>query len=467
MLSYDLLIKGALVVDVKNDIEDYMDIGVKNGVITQINKEISGKAKKVLNIKGKVLLPGIVDAHVHVSSLLGGAEGFKMMAKAGVTTAVDLAGPIESVIDYMTQFGAGLNISCLESVRPGYNLEANAARDEIERVVEDALKKGAVGIKIMGGHYPLSPETTATVIKCCNEKKVAVAFHSGSLATKSDLEGFKESVHLSKGNRVHIPHINSYCRGLVKEPLLEMAEIFELLEVNPNIVSCSYLAKINGTSGECLKDKPISEVTQNCLKSRGYTTTKEGLRDAILDGYAKVSLKEDGEIKIISGQRGLDYWENKNTKVTVSFPVNIPAITMSCATFKNKAEKFVVDILSTDGGGIPRNVSLQNAILLVKLGALTLKEMVQKMCYVPAQFYGFKKKGFIEEGADADFTVIDFEKGQPYMAIVNGELIMLDGIVLGEKGVLYTSEHAKINGGISTAVANIKEGFYNFRNKDD
>jgi len=82
----------------------------------------------------------------------------------------------------------------------------------------NVLKKGAVGIKIIGGHYPLTPETTAHVIKCCNEKKVGVAFHCGSLATGSHLNGFKESVQLADGQRLYIPHINGYCRGLVKDP---------------------------------------------------------------------------------------------------------------------------------------------------------------------------------------------------------------------------------------------------------
>ena len=459
-MIYDLIIRDAFVVDAKNNFEDHYDIGIENGKIAEISNRVTAKARNFLNLDGKLVIPGVVDAHVHISSLLGGAEGHRMMAKAGVTTAVDYAGPVESVIEYMLDAGAGLNISCLESVRPEYNLPVDASKKVVENVLREALEKGAVGIKIMGGHYPLTPETTAHVIECCNQKKVAIAFHSGSLATGSNLKGFIETVELSNGLRVYVPHINGYCRGLVKAPQTELAEALEMLEENPNLISSSHLARINGTSADCKNGKPISEVTNNCLRSGGYDTTQTGMRQAIMDGYAKISCKEDGEVKLISGHEGVDYWESQETKATVSFPVNLPDGAITCATAKNTSGDFIIDVLSTDGGGIPRNISIPKALLLVKIGALSMKEMVQKMCFVPAQIYGFSKKGFLEPDADADITVIDYDRGVPYMTIVNGKINMVDGTVLGNKGTFYATEQAKLEKHVPMDISNISEGFY-------
>ena len=46
---------------------------------------------------------------------------------------------------------------------------------------------------------------------------------------------------------------------------------------------------------------------------------------------------------------------------------------------------FVVDAISTDGGCIPRNVTLSVGLSLVKFGALTLSEFVVKTSVNPAR----------------------------------------------------------------------------------
>ncbi|UMZ73755.1 dihydroorotase [Natranaerofaba carboxydovora] len=459
-MIYDLVLKNARIVDYSSQLNDIMDIGIKDNKIIEISRDIITTSKNHIDLSDKIVIPGIIDVHVHISSLLGGPEGHKMMAKSGVTTAIDFAGPLESVIHSLYNKGSGLNIGCLESLRPGYNLSSDADKSQVKEVIDDTLKQGAMGIKIMGGHYPLSKETTKYIFEYCNEKKVIIAFHAGTLSSRSDLRGFREAVELAGDYRVYIPHVNSYCRGMTKEPLDELKELLQELSSNDNIISGSYLAKINATSGYCTNGEPLSKVTQNCLKIGGYDLTKKGLEKAITDGFAMVNAIKNDEKILLKGENGVQYWLDNKTDTTVSFPVNLMDVAYLCATSKDKNDEFIVDMISTDGGGIPRNVSLHQALLLVKFGAFSILDMANKMSYKPAKVFGFENKGFIKEGADADLTVIDYDKNNAYMTIAGGNIIMIDGTVIGEKGTLYTTDFCdKEFGNIKTSKID-RDSFY-------
>ena len=40
-----------------------------------------------------------------------------MMALAGVTTALDMSGPVDSVMDIASEYGVGLNLACLQAAQ--------------------------------------------------------------------------------------------------------------------------------------------------------------------------------------------------------------------------------------------------------------------------------------------------------------------------------------------------------------
>ena len=78
------------------------------------------------------------------------------------------------------------------------------------------------------------------------------------------------------------------------------------------------------------------------------------------------------------------------------------------------------------------------------------------VCENPVKIFGIKDKGFIKKGFDADFTIVDLNKvieikneniqskcgwspfngykfkGMPVATIVNGEIKMKDGKILGD-----------------------------------
>lgn len=96
----DLLLKGGHVIDPKNGINGLMDVAISEGKISQVEKNIpEGEAKKVIDISGLFVTPGLIDMHVHAfhgtsldAYIANGLtslppDGFTF--RAGVTTVVD------------------------------------------------------------------------------------------------------------------------------------------------------------------------------------------------------------------------------------------------------------------------------------------------------------------------------------------------------------------------------------------
>jgi cytosine/adenosine deaminase-related metal-dependent hydrolase len=265
-LKYDLLIKGGHVVDPANRVDEITDIAVKDGLIAAVGPDLDPvDAENTVKADGMLVLPGIVDSHAHVARPKAGGAGYRMLVKAGVTTAVDFEGPMDVIAEEIMTYGCGLNVAVLEGLWPGSGFSSEkATHQQVVAQVQRILDEGSIGVKLLGGHYPLTPETTSSVIEVAAAEGAYVAFHVGSTATGSNILGLEEAVELAAGHPLHIAHVNSYCRGLVDDPLLEIKRALDLLKEAPNVVSESHLASLNGCSGRIGKDGlPQSHVTRN------------------------------------------------------------------------------------------------------------------------------------------------------------------------------------------------------------
>lgn len=96
--NYDLLLQGGRVIDPKNGIDGRMDVGIADGKIARVAPAIpASQARRVANVAGLLVTPGLIDIHVHVyqrpedrslasdSSVQPDAHTFR----SGVTTVVD------------------------------------------------------------------------------------------------------------------------------------------------------------------------------------------------------------------------------------------------------------------------------------------------------------------------------------------------------------------------------------------
>jgi predicted amidohydrolase len=438
---FDVLLKNGWAVDPVAGLNGVADIGVADGRILEIAPDLDpGRAAEVFDVSGAHVVPGIIDLHMHASEWLGGRWGHKMMARVGVTTALDMSGPIGSVMRMLREHGTGLNIACIEAVRPGLTVrDTDPDRDELHNLLRTALRDGAIGIKLLGGHYPLTPEATARAIAVANAGRAYVAFHAGTTERGSNIDGFLQAADLAAGHAVHIAHVNSYCRGAVRPHMQETEEAIATLMAHPNLRSENYLSPLNGTSAKCANGVPESRVTRQCLNVGGFSPTEEGFAAAILAGWAEINVEAGGEVVLATGKPAVAFWRERGTDTTVSFRVNPPEPRLRLTTAKRPDGEFVVDCISTDGGGIPRNVIVEMGLALVHLQALTLGEFVRKTSTNPARILDLANKGRLAVGSDADITVLDLAARQAILSLANGAVIMVRGYVCGRGGRMITT----------------------------
>lgn len=429
---YDFILKNGHVIDPLNHLDGIYDIGVEHGKIARIDSDIPGvQSRAVYDVTGKYVIPGLVDMHTHVAGSVS-PHSHRMLAAAGVTAALDMAGPIDEVLSMARDDGVGLTIASLEQVVPGYNIDSSQpGRAAVQKAVDQALDSGSLGMKALAAVQLLSPDTIHSIFEICNEEGVYVASHCGSTQTGSDINGFLEAVQLAEGLHLHLAHVNTYCRGMIHPDMEEAAQAIDALLRNPQFCSESYLSPFNGNLAICENGVPKTPVCRNCLRMGGYPETQAGLEQAILDGWAMINMPFGGQSTLRSGKEAVDYWKSVNTHVGISFRVNAPGPRYWLATAKRPDGSFVCDGLSTDGGGIPRNFLLSHGLSLVRFGALSWQEFIQKTSISPAAIIGFPQHGSLGLGREANITVVDFEQQNAYMTVSNGKVIYYRGMLCG------------------------------------
>ncbi len=168
--SYDLLLKGAHVIDPKNSISAVRDVAIRAGLIAAVARDIPAtQARKVVDVAGLYLTPGLIDLHAHV---FAGSDGVGLAGqdasiypdafalRVGATTVVDAGSSgrrnfarfKETVIDRArTRVLAFLNICGAGMV--GEAEEQNVADMDAKAAAELAManRDTIIGIKV--AHY--------------------------------------------------------------------------------------------------------------------------------------------------------------------------------------------------------------------------------------------------------------------------------------------------------------------------
>ena len=89
------IFKGGRVVDPKNGVDEKLDILVEDGIVQKIDKNVVDEEAEIVDVSGKVLVPGLIDMHTHLREPGQEAKedflsGSKAAAAGGFTTVATM-----------------------------------------------------------------------------------------------------------------------------------------------------------------------------------------------------------------------------------------------------------------------------------------------------------------------------------------------------------------------------------------
>ena len=95
--TYDLLLRGGHVICPASGLNGVMDVAIRDGKVAAVQTDIlPASAKDVLDVRGRLVLPGMIDTHAHVYKYVSGRFGLDadmVGVQSGVTTVIDQGGP--------------------------------------------------------------------------------------------------------------------------------------------------------------------------------------------------------------------------------------------------------------------------------------------------------------------------------------------------------------------------------------
>ncbi len=95
--TYDLLLRGGHVICPASGLNGVMDVAIRDGRIAAVQTDIlPASARQVLDVRGRLVLPGMIDTHAHCYKYVSGRFGLDadmVGVHSGVTTVIDQGGP--------------------------------------------------------------------------------------------------------------------------------------------------------------------------------------------------------------------------------------------------------------------------------------------------------------------------------------------------------------------------------------
>lgn len=398
-MSFDLAILGGKVVSGKRSFP--ADVFVRNGRITSVlppsKKNIS--AGRVIDARGLLVLPGIIDAHAHFKLKMGPGKytaddftsGSAAAACGGVTTFIDYTGqgPGESPLDGLKariKEAAGRTYTdfSFHCMLTGWNRMRNPAA-----AMASAIKAGAPTFKMFTAYG-------ARGLKAAD----AEIFQALEAARRL---GALICVHAENGDIIDLLTEryavlkNIQALPLSRPPFTETEPVGRLAVFAASTDAPIYFVHLS-TAGSA---EIVGRARAAGLKIMGETCPQYLALDESKfkskDGYLYSCCPP---IRTKSDNAGL--W-----KAAAAGTLQVIA-TDNCSFTRAQKNVWKGDIRKLPMG-MPGAQTLLAAVYTygVKAGKISVERMVEMLCENPARIMGLSgSKGFIRPGADADFALI-------------------------------------------------------------
>ena len=383
-----ILIKNGRVVDPANNLDGISDILIENTKISKAAKNINADADKIIDAAGKIVMPGLVDMHVHLRE--PGREDKETIASA---TKAALHGGVTSMLAMPNTQPAIDSVENVKLLKEIIEKTANAnvfiagtiTKERNGKELTDIAKlkkEGVVAITDDGSSLD-SHELMLEAFKKAKQEKVLVICHSedkslsmggvvnlGLISTRMGLRGISQEAEYKRVKRdielaekadasIHIAHVS--CK--------ESVEIIAKAKKKGIKVTCETAPHYFALSEEAMLGYDTNLKMNPPLRSKDdVAAIKQGLKQGIIDAIAS------------------DHAPHTENEKEIEF---------DRAAF----------------GVIGLETELAVAITeLVQTGLIGWADLVKKLALNPAKILGIAGKGALSVGADADIVIVDPDK---------------------------------------------------------
>lgn len=391
-----LLLRGGRIIDPSQNIDGEMDLLIEGGKIAEIGKDIyrsgvdssktTGADFKVLDLRGMVVAPGLIDMHTHLRE--PGLE-YKETIRTGSEAA---------------SHGGFTSVACMPNTRP-----VNDNRSVTEFIIRRAAECNLVNV------YPIAAVSRGsegvTMAEFWDLKNAgAVAFSDdGKPVTNSALmrRALEYASSLDMPIISHCEDVNLSAGGTINEGLVSTELGLAGIPAMAEDVMVARDIIISDFTGTVLHIAHVSTAGAVRLirnaRERGVKVTAEtaphyfSLTDEAVkefDTNAKVypPLRSMGDVMAI--KEGLR-------------DGTIAAIVSDHAPHAITDKEVEFEYAASGIAGLETALAL--SLKLVTDGILTLNQLIEKMSTNPARILHIPK-GTLQVGADADITIVDLEK---------------------------------------------------------
>jgi N-acyl-D-amino-acid deacylase len=263
---FDLILRGAWVIDGTGGPPFRADVALLETMIAEVGRLDGALAPRIIDVEGRYVVPGFIDAHVHGDLMLLADPIHTPALRQGVTTYLigqdgsSFAPASRTTLDYMRRYTAGFNgnpaglsydwqtideyLACFDrkvAINVAYlipngnvrmevmGLDPRPPRDDelraMQKLVRDGMNAGAVGVSTGLDYIPSRYADAAEIAALCEavvEENGVYVTHMRGYGPLAPI-GMREVVDIAQktGVPAHISHYNG--RAEVLLPMIDEA----------------------------------------------------------------------------------------------------------------------------------------------------------------------------------------------------------------------------------------------------
>lgn len=428
MANFDLVLRGGTCVLPWG--QEATDVGVRGGRIAALGDLRTATAGTEIDCRGLHVLPGLIDAHVHlrdpgdpkVETIADGTRGAVL---GGLVAVFDMPNTSPAItdrerLDWKRDYLQG-QAWC------DVGLYVGASKKNIAELAALELQPNVCAVKVFAGSSTgdLLVEDDASLEAVMRSGRRRIAYHSED---EYRLQERKPQFHAGMPHRNHMVWRDVECAMLGSRRLMALARKTDRPAHILHVSTAEELEFLKDYRDVCTVEVLLNHLTQTDEaydRLGGYAVMNPPIRDArhMAAAWAAVA---DGTVDVV----GSDHAPHSRAAKERPWPDGAAGLT-----------------------GVQTIVPLM--LDHVSAGRLSLSRLVDLMCAGPARVYGVTGKGRLAAGYDADFTLVDMQKqrtieeswivspcgwtpfagqrctGWPMMTIIRGEVAMRDDEVIG------------------------------------